>query len=162
MRKSSRSIVMLAATVSMLIAAPLVYASRGDDARSSNTGHGGWGGTRWAMVDETGAIAAQSGGFNTVNCFQANANCYLDIGTDATAKGLSATIADQNNVAGQGPSLTGEIGVGACGIGQINCAPPGTENPNVIVVSPRNSDGSETTPTTRKRFYVQVLGKPAR
>ena len=67
--------------------------------------------------------------------------------------------ADQNNVAGQAPSLAGEIGVGGCGIPGLNCAPPGTEDNEVIVVSPRNSDGSVTTPTTRKRFYVQVLGE---
>lgn len=65
-------------------------------------------------------------------------------------------------MAGRGPSLTGEVGVGACGMDTLNCAPPGTENPNVVVVTPRNSDGTETTPQTRKRFYVQVLGHPAK
>ena len=153
--KSGRTLVMLVTALSLLMAAPFVYASsQGDDRSHRGDGDD----TRWALVDENGKIIQQSGGFETVNCFQANANCYIDIGDDARDKGLGATIAGQNNVMGQAISLTGEIGVGACGSDALNCAPPGTEMASVIVVSPRNSDGSNPTPTARKRFYVQVLG----
>jgi hypothetical protein len=161
MRRSGRSLIIAAAIASLFVAAPLVYASYGGSDRDARGG-GHHGGPRWALVDETGAIVQQTGGFKAVNCFQANANCYLDVGVDARSAGLSATIADQNAVAGQAVSLTGEIGVGACGSDTINCAPPGTESTKVIVVSPRTSTGAETTPTTRKRFYVQVLGSAAR
>ena len=51
----------------------------------------------------------------------------------------------------------GEISVTRCQIpGVGDCAPPCAKNVNALVVSPRNSDGSPTTSTTRKRFYVQV------
>lgn len=158
MLKSTKTLLMLVATASALVAAPIVYATSGHDDGSRGKHHDR-GGTRWALVDESGSIIRQTGGFKTVDCFKTNANCYIDIGRDARNKGLGATIAAQNNVPGQAVSLAGEIGVGACGIDQINCAPPGTENRNVIVVAPRNSDGSTTTPTTRKRFYVQVLNR---
>ena len=158
--KPGRTLVMLVTALSLLMAAPFVYASQSDDRgdrsyRSDDRDHDG---ARWALVDENGNIIQQTGGFETVNCFQANANCYIDIGDDARDEGLGATIAGQNNVMGQAISLTGEIGVGACGSDALNCAPPGTEMASVIVVSPRNSDGSNPTPTARKRFYVQVLG----
>jgi hypothetical protein len=159
--KPGRTLVMLVTALSLLMAAPFVYASQSDDRggrsyQSDDRGHDD--ATRWALVDENGKIIQQTGGFKTVNCFQANANCYIDIGADARDKGLGATIAGQNNVMGQAISLTGEIGVGACGSDALSCAPPGTEMASVIVVSPRNSDGSNPTPTARKRFYVQVLG----
>jgi hypothetical protein len=158
MRISGKTYIASVAATALLVGAPIVSASRGDDGEDRAKG----GGTRWALVDETGTIVKQTGGFKTVNCFQANANCYIDVDTDATGKGLAATIAVQNNVAGQPPSLNGEVAVGACGIEQINCAPPNTEFKDVIVVAPRNSDGSTTTPEARKRFYVEVLGKAGR
>ena len=40
--------------------------------------------TRWALVAENGAIERQTGGFTIVNCFNANANCYIDAGEDVT------------------------------------------------------------------------------
>lgn len=169
MGKYGGRLILALAALSLLVAAPLASAQRGGDddddgPRTSDRSDRGSGndGTRWALVGENGRILQQSGGLRTVNCYQANANCYINVGEDARNKGLGATIAGQNNVSGQPPSLTGEIGVGACGIAQLNCAPPGTERNDVIVVSPRNSDGSETTQANRKRFYVEVLTTPAR
>jgi len=111
---------------------------------------------RWALVGEDGRIIRQSGGFEIVNCFADNANCYVDANENVVQKGLGGTIAGQNNVDGQAVSLTGEIGVAACGETTVNCAPANTENNETIVVAPRNSDGSATTEGNRKRFYVHV------
>lgn len=168
MHLSGKTLIAMVAGLCLLVAAPIAYASRGgDDDRYASrggdddrddSGRNRSDDPRWALVNEQGRIIEQSGGFRIVNCYEDNNNCYIDINEDATEEGLGATIADQNNVSGQAPSLTGEIGVGACGIGVLNCAPDGTERDDVIVVTPRNSDGSETTEGTRKRFYVQVVG----
>lgn len=169
MRLSPRTLVLAGTAAALLVAAPIVVAApSGGDAKKTASDRGldhrddrksrDHAGPRWALVDENGTIVQQTGGFRTVDCFQTNANCYLDIGQDARSQGLAATIAGQNAVAGQAVSLTGEVAVGACGLDTLNCAPPGTEDREVIVVTPRNSDGSETAPGARKRFYVQVLG----
>lgn len=160
MRVSGKTLTALLALLAMLVAAPLVYAGSGDDRDDGKRYKDK--DARWALVDETGTIVQQTGGFSIVDCYRTNANCYISIGEDATKEGLMATIAAQNNVPGQAVSLTGEIAVGACGISQLNCAPPGTERSDVIVVTPRNSDGSMTTSTTRKRFYVEVIGPDAK
>lgn len=114
--------------------------------------------TRWALVNEQGQIERQTGGFSTVNCYQANGNCYIDIGTDARPKGLSATIGI-NNEAGS-PILSGEIGVAPCAANTVACQPENTEAPNVIVVAPRDSAGAPfgNPPTAGQaaRFYVFV------
>lgn len=117
--------------------------------------------TRWALVNEQGQIERQTGGFSTVNCYQANGNCYIDIGTDARPKGLSATIGignvDGTNI------LSGEIGVAPCAASSVACAPPNTEAPNVIVVAPRDSSGAvfgggpgAPNASQAARFYVSV------
>ncbi|MDQ3609246.1 MAG: hypothetical protein M3459_10140 [Actinomycetota bacterium] len=117
---------------------------------------------RWALVGEDGTIIRQSGGFELVNCFDANANCYVDANENVVQKGLSGTIAVQNNVEGVDPSLNGEIAVGACGETTVNCAPGGTENNETIVVAPRNSDGTAAADATEgKRFYVHVTAAGA-
>jgi hypothetical protein len=46
--------------------------------------------TRWALVNEAGQIEQQTGGFTTVDCFQTNANCYLDAGEDVRNNGIHA------------------------------------------------------------------------
>jgi hypothetical protein len=117
---------------------------------------------RWALVGEDGTIIRQSGGFELVNCFDANANCYVDANENVVQKGLSGTIALQNNVEGVDPSLNGEIAVGACGETTVNCAPDGTENDETIVVAPRNSGGTAPADATEnKRFYVHVTAAGA-
>lgn len=141
------------------------------------------GDTRWALVDATGAIIAQSGGFKVAAAYptltpagadttgmRANGNVYIDAQENLQNNGIVATIALQNTVdqngdgvtngraAGENPEFSGEISAAMCQPGVVNCAPPGTQGTEYLVVSPRNSDGTVTTPTTRKRFYVIVTG----
>jgi len=129
--------------------------------------------TRWALVNESGQIEAQSGGFTKVNCYEANDNCYLDIGEDASNNGLGATISvantDGSNI------LSGEIGVAHCFNTTVACSPAGTDtnnggNAGVIVVAPRESDGTDfqaspgpdvpgaPSAAQAARFYVTVTG----
>jgi len=119
--------------------------------------------TRWALIAENGTIERQTGGFTIVNCFTANANCYIDAGEDVTNNGLHAQIAVANT---DGSSvLSGETGVAPCGATFVLCAPTGTEATGVIVVAPRESDGSPFGAGTgapavadAPRFYVFVTG----
>ena len=140
---------------------------------------------RWALVDATGAIVAQSGGFSVTAAYptlaaagpdtaglRANGNVYIDAGEDLTNNGVLAVVALQNTVDQNGdgvtngratgadanPEFAGEISAAMCQPGVVNCAPPGTGNTNHLVVSPRNSDGTVTADGTRKRFYVVVTG----
>lgn len=140
---------------------------------------------RWALVDATGAIVAQSGGFSVTAAYptlaaagtdtaglRANGNVYIDAGENLTNNGVLAVVALQNTVDQNGdavsngrapgadanPEFAGEISAAMCQPGVVNCAPPGTGNTNHLVVSPRNSDGTVTADGTRKRFYVVVTG----
>lgn len=140
---------------------------------------------RWALVDASGAIVAQSGGFSVTAAYptlapmgadaaglRANGNVYINAGEDLTDNGVLAVVALQNTVDQNGdtvtngrapgadanPEFAGEISAAMCQPGVVNCAPPGTGNANHLVVSPRNSDGTVTTDGTRKRFYVVVTG----
>ena len=134
---------------------------------------------RWALVDATGAIIAQSGGFTVAAGYPAapaaaNGNVYINAGENLANNGVIATIALQNTVdqstppdmvmngrapgSDANPEFSGEISAAVCTPGVVNCAPPGTGNTNHLVVSPRNSDGSFTTDGARKRFYVVVTG----
>lgn len=130
--------------------------------------------TRWALVNESGQIEAQSGGFTKVNCYELNDNCYIDISEDAGNNGLGATISVSNT--DPSPILTGEVGVAQCFNTTVKCTPPGTDTDNggnagVIVVAPRESDGSDfetgdetantpgpPTAAQAARFYVTVTG----
>jgi len=118
--------------------------------------------TRWVLINESGDIEAQTGGFTVVDCYTTNANCYIDIGEDATDNGLAGTIAI-NNTDGSA-TLSGQIGVGSCGLTTIACAPPNTDLPNVVVAAPRDSAGAVpggvTPPAAAdaSRFYLQVTG----
>jgi len=140
---------------------------------------------RWALVDASGAIVAQSGGFSVTAAYptlapmgadtaglRANGNVYVNAGENLTNNGVLAVVALQNTVDQDGdavtngrapgadanPEFAGEISAAMCQPGVVNCAPPGTSNTNHLVVSPRNSDGTVTTDGTRKRFYVVVTG----
>lgn len=132
---------------------------------------------RWALVDATGAIIAQSGGFSVTAGYPAapaaaNGNVYINAGENLSNNGIIAVVALQNTVDQNGdmvmngrapgadanPEFSGEIAAAMCQPGVVNCAPPGTANTNHLVVSPRNSDGSFTTDGARKRFYVVVTG----
>lgn len=119
---------------------------------------------RWLLLNERGVIEDQSGGFTVIDIFQTNTNAYIDAGESLEGKGLTASIAIQNqvDVNGDGTAdpmmgVAGEVSVTRCQIpGVVECAPPGAKNLNALVVSPRNSDGTATTATSRKRVYVQV------
>ncbi|MEV7430113.1 hypothetical protein AB0N29_10885 [Nocardioides sp. NPDC092400] len=111
------------------------------------------------------------------NALRANGNVYIDANEDLSDNGIVATVALQNTVDQNGdtvtsgrapgadanPEFSGEISAslcsftGATGI-PTNCAPAAAQNNTSFVVSPRNSDGSVTTPTSRKRFYVVLTG----
>lgn len=140
---------------------------------------------RWALVDATGAIVAQSGGFSVTAAYptlapmgadtagvRANGNVYINAGENLANNGVLAVVALQNTVDQNGdavtngrapgadanPEFSGEISAAMCQPGVVNCAPPGTGNTSHLVVSPRNSDGTVTADGTRKRFYVVVTG----
>lgn len=140
---------------------------------------------RWVLINAAGEIEAQSGGFeveaaypvlpNTAvdgapdNSLRANGNVYIDAHEDLTNNGIVSTIALQNsvdqnsdmNMNGRGGDFfefAGEISNSICGLAGTTCAPPGTNTTDYLVVSPRNSDGSFTSGTERKRFYVILTG----
>lgn len=121
--------------------------------------------TRWALVNESGTIEQQTGGFSVVNCFKDNDNCYINTGADARNKGVHAQVSVANT---DGSAvLTGQTGVAPCGLASVSCAPTGAKgNNNVVVVALRQGDGSSfgsaasTAPTAAQaaRFYVFVDG----
>ena len=120
--------------------------------------------TRWALIDEKGVIVEQSGGFKILDAYATNANVYIDSGEELADNGLGATISLQNLVdvdgaAGADPNFGGEVSVSRCQIPNVvECAPASAKNTKAFVVSPRNSDGTATTATTRKRVYVTITG----
>ena len=143
------------------------------------------GADRWALINAAGEIEAQSGGFTIAaayptladtavppapdNSLRANGNVYINAGEDLTDNGIVTTIALQNSVdqngdgnsngrGGDAFEFSGEISASVCGLTGTACAPTGTNTTDHFVVSPRNSDGSVTTGTERKRFYVIVTG----
>ena len=100
---------------------------------------------RWLLVDETGTITEQSGGFTVISRPgingqpATNPNIYIDAGSNLAGKGLTATIALQNRVdrTGDGvadPSFNGEASVGRCNSSTVNCVPTGTNEDDTLVV----------------------------
>jgi len=110
---------------------------------------------RWVLVNAEGQIEKQTGGFTLVNCYQDNANCYINAGENVTNNGVFAEINASNTPAAR---LNGETGISPCGFTTVNCAPANTEDPNVFVVAPRNSDGTAPAAGSRFRFYAYVTG----
>ena len=140
---------------------------------------------RWVLINAAGEIEAQSGGFNVAaayatlpntavppaadNSLRANGNVYITAGEDLSDNGIVSTISLQNTVdqnsdgntngrGGNSFEFAGEISNSICGLMGTACAPTGTNTTDHFVVSPRNSDGSVTTGTERKRFYVVITG----
>lgn len=143
---------------------------------------------RWLLVNAAGQIEAQSGGFtvaaayptlaNTAtppadNSLRAAGNVYISAGEDLRNNAIVTVIALQNQLdqngdmitngrapgANANPEFAGEISASVCGLaGVVACAPAGTNTTGHFVVSPRNSDGTVTTPDARKRFYVVISG----
>ncbi|MEO5851526.1 MAG: hypothetical protein ABIQ15_03350 [Nocardioides sp.] len=135
---------------------------------------------RWVLINAAGAIEAQSGGFTITSAYPAlpspgNGNVYINANEPLGNNGIVASIALQNTVDQNGdgiqngtvatpdsnPEFSGEIAVSQCaptGTSVTNCAPTGTNNVKHFVVSPRNSDGTRTDASNRKRFYVIITG----
>ncbi|MEO7197638.1 MAG: hypothetical protein ABIZ50_04120 [Solirubrobacterales bacterium] len=121
---------------------------------------------RWLLLDELGNIEEQSGGFSVLDGYKTNQNVYIDTGEATEGHGLTATIAINNKKDLYGPvgadtNFQGEVSVARCQTTAVECAPANAKNPNAIVVSPRNSDGSATGAATRKRVYVELTEGPA-
>ena len=102
--------------------------------------------TRWALVDATGQIVAQSGGFEVIaayptlpntapegmpsNALRANGNVYIDANEPLGNNGIVTTLALQNRIDQNGdgitsgrapgpdanPEFSGEIAVSLCGV----------------------------------------------
>ena len=142
--------------------------------------------TRWVLINASGAIEAQSGGFEVKLAYGLNPapgvsqpagavrNVYIDANEPLDDNAIVASIALQN-VAEQGgdplltngtaagsdanPEFSGEITATRCAItGVVGCAPATTNDANHFVVSPRLSDGGFTDTSNRKRFYVIITG----
>lgn len=123
--------------------------------------------TRWVLVGADGTIVAQTGGFTLVNCYAANANCYIDAGEDVTDNAIDAEIATSNNPdAGTDGQLTGDTSASPCFFDFVNCGPAGTDTGNggnngVFVVTPRNSDGTDPGAGDRYPFYATISDSEA-
>lgn len=116
---------------------------------------------RWLLLDEKGAIVEQSGGFTMLDAYSTNDNVYIDAGSSLENRGLFATIALQNKIdvdgtAGADPNFNGQVSVARCQTDAVECAPANAKVPSAFVVSPREQGGAATTPTTRKRVYVEI------
>jgi hypothetical protein len=115
--------------------------------------------TRWALINEAGQIEQQTGGFTITDCYSTNDNCYINAGEDVRNNGLHAQIAVQNVAEiADANRLSGETGTAPCGATFVACAPPNTEDNNVLVVAPRDSAGAVGGAGNRFRFYVYVTG----
>ncbi len=134
----------------------------------------------FVVINEAGAIESQSGGFRVVSAYGSNGapagaagNVYIEAPEDLTDNGIAATLGLQNttDVDGNGnvngrfdaadanAEFSGEIVASRCMInGIVGCAPPGSNEPDTFVVSPRLSDGQVTTDANRKRFQVIITG----
>ncbi len=107
------------------------------------------------------------------NALRAAGNVYVNANENLDDNAITVSIALQNqtdqdgngntNGRASGPDanaeFSGEITATVCGIaGIVACAPPGSNQRDHFVVSPRLSDGSVTTAATHKRFYVVISG----
>lgn len=105
--------------------------------------------TRYFVLDETGAIAEQSGGFTVLDAYDTNTNAYINAGTSLVGKAVTATVVIQNQIdtdpvtMGLQASRNGQVTASRCQItGVVDCAPPSAKIPSALVVSPSNADGS--------------------
>ena len=118
--------------------------------------------TRWLLIGGNGQIIEQSGGFTILDGYATNNNVYVDLGAKTEGHGFTASIALVNQGDLYAPTGTpdnnfnGEVSVARCQTAMVECAPANSKNDKAFVVSPRNSDGSATSSTTRKAVYVTV------
>ena len=142
------------------------------------------GASRWVLINATGEIEAQSRGFeveaahpvldNTAlpgapdNSLRANGNVYIDAHEDLTNNSIVSTIALQNsvdlngdgNINGRGDNdfeFSGEISNGIC-VCRPHLRAPGNQHHGLLRGEPRNSDGTVTSGSARRRFYVIITG----
>ena len=127
---------------------------------------------RWLLLNEKGVTEEQSGGFTVLDAYDTNANAYIDAGESLVGKGLTATIASQNQIDVGNPAVgnrNGETAVIRCQIpGVVECAPANAKIPSALVVTASNSSGTPAaTPspgtgagTSSKRIYVTVTDSP--
>jgi hypothetical protein len=124
-------------------------------------------GGRWLLIDETGAIEQQSGGFRAISRPgingqpASNPNVYVDTGSTLVGKGLSASTAIQNRLDRDGngtadPAFAGDAAVARCNTAAVTCAPAGTNEDDTLVVRSL-ADNTDVTSQTR-RVWVQVTG----
>ena len=109
-------------------------------------------GARWALVDKSGNIIAQSG---NISISTASAGSYyLNFGTNLSGKTLQATFAYRDDDAG----FAGAIVVAICGGGGVaqgaTCTAPGTNDTNHVFV--RTSNAGNTTGEAHS-FYIAVF-----
>ena len=120
---------------------------------------------RWLLIDESGNIEEQSGGFTVASKPGINGqpgtnpNYYVDAGSSLVGKGLTATIAIQNRLDRTGdmvadPAFGGDTAVGRCNTAAVACAPTGTNVDNVFVVRALTTNTDATSQT--RRVYVQI------
>jgi hypothetical protein len=123
--------------------------------------------TRWALVNEAGAIEEQSGGFTVVSRPGINGqpltnpNIYINAGSSLVGKGLSVSTAIQNRIdrstpadGTADPAFSGDTAVGRCNSAPINCVPAGTNTDSTLVVRSLVTNTDVTSQT--RRFYVHV------
>ncbi len=122
---------------------------------------------RWALVNESGDIEEQSGGFTVaskpgINGQPAtNPNIYINAGSSLAGKGLFVSTAIQNLLDRGGangtmpdPAFGGDVAVGRCATAAINCVPTGTNVDSTLVVRSLADNGDPMSAT--RRFYVEV------
>ena len=124
-------------------------------------------GGRWLLIDETGTIEQQSGGFRVISRPgingqpASNPNVYVDTGSTLVGKGLSASTAIQNRLDRDGngtadPAFAGDAAIARCNTAAVTCAPAGTNEDDTLVVRSL-ADNTDVTSQTR-RVWVQVTG----
>ncbi len=143
--------------------------------------------TRWFLVDATGAIVAQSGGFtvaaaypelaNTApagspsNALRAAGNVYVDAGEDLSGSGIVATIALQNQVDQNGdgvtngragspdanPEFSGEISATLCGVTGVVACAPAGTNNTEHLVISPRLSDGSVTTSQDRKRFYVVI-----
>lgn len=122
---------------------------------------------RWLVINESGDIEEQSGGFTVISKPgingqpATNPNIYVKAPGSLVGKGLLATVAIQNKLDRDGnampdPAFAGDVSVGRCNTGAIMCVPTGTNADDVLVV--RALADNTTAGSATRRAYVFVTG----
>lgn len=121
--------------------------------------------TRWLLLNESGDIEEQSGGFTVVSKPgvngqpAANPNVYINAGRSLVGRGITATVAIQNKLDRDGnampdPAFKGDVSVGRCNTAAIMCVPTGTNTDDTLVVRALADNANAASQT--RRVYVLV------